>query len=213
MKAISLSKKNRYKNIGISATYTQIHEKNDYSISKVITSNKNLRTTKKLSKDEMLKDILNSLNKILLNDYISNINPYLYSVFLSLIYKAKSDSFCDDLFSDLSLTYDYNGDKYNCFRNWGETKYILNENEVINQIIEKKNNKDNNEFCRLCWARNMCKICIVSLIQEEDKFIITENCSERLTFEMCLEEIIKVIQENKLILLIDNFVNTFLTYK
>lgn len=116
---------------------------------------------------------------------------------------------------DFSITYDYDGRKYNCFHFWGDKKYVVEDKEICNARIQKVNCKENNEICASCWAKYLCKICIASIMQNTMEWPMMDNgeCRDRNVLEICMECIIRYHLEEKLARLMENFVNNFVTYQ
>jgi len=122
----------------------------------------------------------------------------------------KAYQFCDDLQTDFSLSYDYNGDLYNCFRLWGKKEYKLStdtaRNEAVSIKLEEINNKENNEICKDCWAIHMCKECAVEMLLGEIDFPVKNGkCSSKAMYEICFQEIIEAIEEDKIKVIAENF--------
>ncbi len=227
--SIELCKSLNYNKLCISATYTHKHEKMGYSyndickyleqfdtkisVSRVLSSNKELVVQNKLTIEEASKDINRSFENILNNKQYTAINSSVYSLLLSLFCSSKSYTYCDDLLSSNSISYDYNGDKYNCFRFWGDQKYKIT-NEIISNLIEKENNKDNNIICTNCWAKKICKICTAAIKQGVDRLPISnDRCGQKEMYELVMCRLIELIQSEKHTILAKNFLDNFLIYK
>lgn len=229
LECINICKKYNYDQLCISATYTKLHEKMGYTyddicsflerflirmtVSKVLTQNENLKVENKLSKTLFRTDVQKTINNILAKKINAQINHYVYSTFLSLFCSAKSITFCDDLISENSITYDYNGNKYNCFRLWGQKEFVL-DNSDTNEKLIRLNDKDKIDICSKCWARNMCKVCMIAIMQEVDSAPFSNNsCVDRDAYEIVLEELIKEVQKGNHEILANNFLKYFLTYQ
>lgn len=231
IQGLNIAKNIGYRNIECSATYTKYHEDQGYSyqdindyfnslgvkatISRVISKNMEIVPTNKPTKEELKRDIYESASKIYNNQQVGGVNPYLYRTLLSLAFGARSISYCDDLMGDFSITYDYDGEKYNCFHFWGDKKYVVKNEEICNERIQKINCKESNEICASCWAKYLCKICIASIMQNTMEWPMLNNgeCRDRNVIEMCMECIIRYHMEGKLAHLMENFANNFVTYQ
>lgn len=226
MRSIKCAQSLNYSDLEASATYTKKHMDMGYSyndiknffdnlgvkssISKVsIDESSDLYVTDVISKEEFRKLCKNELENI----YFSRkciLNPYMYRVLCSLVFNMKAYQFCDDLQTDFSLSYDYNGDLYNCFRLWGKKEYKLStdtaRNEAVSIKLEEINNKENNEICKDCWAIHMCKECAVEMLLGEIDFPVKNGkCSSKAMYEICFQEIIEAIEEDKIKVIAENF--------
>ena len=230
MNSLEMCKRMDYPNLYVSATYTKLHKEMGYSyrdicmyfenlgyeasVSTVLSSDEFLVIREPMSQSEFAEDVKNSLNHILHNDLRGTINPYVHAVCLSLFCKTRSEHFCDDLLSSRSICYDYNGEKYNCFRLWNDAQYALQNNEETSIKLEKVNCKDNVSLCKACWAKYMCKTCIVAVLQNAISFPAQNNtCSDQIAYEIVIHEIIKLVNEGYSELLAENYLNNFLIYK
>lgn len=228
--AINLCKQKNYDNIMISATFTHQHEKMGYTredistffrekglrmtLTKVISKDSYLEVNNGITEEEARNDMRQSLTCIDKVDVVGKVNPYMYSLLLSLIYKARTIGFCDDLDISRTISFDYNGDKYNCFRLWNDNKYRVGENEKTNVYLKEANIKETQNNCKYCWCKYICKVCIVSILQKENSFPFKdEKCAYREMYIIALEELIKYIQKGSLQNLINNFVEYFVIYK
>ena len=130
---------------------------------------------------------------------------------ISLIYGVRSNGFCDELDPKTSITYDYNGERYNCFRNWGDEKYKLDKNTMINDVIEKWNSKDLQKVCTNCWAGNLSHLCSFAVMQGvfDYGFNVEGKCSNEIAFNEVLEQVIHNIEIGNLTNIINNFSANF----
>ena len=230
MASLDMCKGMGYSNLYVSATYTKLHKEMGYSyrdictyfddlgyeasVSTVLTSDEMLAIKKPMSQSEFAEDVRNSLNHILHNNLRGTINPYVHAVCLSLFCKTRSVHFCDDLLSSRSICYDYNGEKFNCFRLWNDSQYALQANEETSIKLEEKNSKDNVSLCMNCWSKFMCKTCIVAVLQNAISFPVQNNkCSDQIAYEIVMSEIIKLVNDGHSETLAENYLNNFLIYK
>ncbi len=228
-KSLELCKKLNYSRLYISATYTKIHEDAGISysdlchllaeeqvgmtVSSVLTKDEELRLCKKLDKETLKQDIHYSLDNILKKEHSSNVNPYVNAFLLSLAFQAKTKTFCDDLLSKYSITYDYNGEKYNCFRFWNDATYSI-KNGIDDERIMKANDKNQYYQCADCWAKNMCKICIAAVLQGDDALPFNEErCANREAFEIVLHEVAAIVAQGQQTNLVRNYKDSFVFYK
>ncbi|WP_300409381.1 radical SAM protein [Lagierella sp.] len=127
------------------------------------------------------------------------INPTVDRVLRSLIFGLKNDGFCDELTSNVQLSYDYNGDEYKCNRFWGMSKYST-DNDGFLLEIEKINNKEHYELCKNCWCRNLCMICTASKEQDfiHEKYgFNSSECLNQELFEYTIRKLIEYTLEGK----------------
>lgn len=230
MASLDMCRKMGYSNLYVSATYTNLHKEMGYSyrdicmyfdslgyeasVSTVLTSDELLAIKKPLSQSEFTEDVRHSLNHILQNNVRGTINPYVHAVCLSLFCKTRSIHFCDDLLSSRSICYDYNGDKFNCFRLWNDAQYALHAGEETSLKLEQKNCKDNVALCKDCWAKFMCKTCIVAVLQNAISFPVHNNkCSDQLAYEIVMREIIQLVNDGYSETLAENYLSNFIIYK
>ena len=183
-----------------------------FTLSRVITSDENLKVKKAYTKEQLEKSVRDSFRAIYTNDKAEVMNPYVYNVLLSVFEGAKSQGFCDDLM-DSSITYDYDGKKYSCFRFWNDEQMQLPKTGGV-QVINKANNKDNYRVCKTCWARNLCKVCIAAILQGVGDYPFdNEKCVDQQAYEMVLLELIKYIESGKHNEIATNFDRFFVEYK
>lgn len=183
------------------------------SVSAVLSSDETLVVKEAMSKTELADDVKKSLSHIIHNNLRGTINPYVHAVCLSLFCKTKSVNYCDDLLSSRSICYDYNGDKYNCFRLWNDAQYALKTNEETSSNLEERNCKDNVSLCKNCWAKFICKTCIVAVLQNAISFPVQNNaCSNQTAYEIAMSEIIKLVDKGYGEILAENYLKNFLIY-
>ncbi len=140
-----------------------------------------------------------SFDNILGNKSGKYINPTVDRVFRSLIFELKNDGFCDELTSNVQLSYDYNGDEYKCNRFWGNSKYSVNYDKMQTEI-KQINNKDDYELCQNCWCRNLCMICTASMQQDfiNEKYGFNScECLNQELFEYTIRRLIEYTLDGK----------------
>lgn len=227
-KALMLAKEKNFPKLYASVTYTKIHEDKGYtfadienyvkkmgiraSISRVLTQDKTLIPEERFELDKQKKYINNSLKKIEKNEKEGSINPFLYRVLLSLIFKTKSYTFCDDLQLENSIAFDYDGAIFNCFHFWGDKRYDVSD-WSMNETIKKENDKNNFAMCRECWARNFCKECTAAMMYGLINNPIRDGkCDSENIYEVCLTEILALIEEGRFEKIVSNFIENFMVY-
>lgn len=221
---IKSAKEIGYKDIESSATFTKAHLEMGYnyndiaeyfksleiasSISKVsINKESKLYIEDTITREEYVKVVRDEIMMIY-NNTPKILNPYLYAFLNSLIYGIKSFQFCDDLQTNYSLAYDYDGGLYNCFRLWGKKEYEVKNNELINSKLSHINSKENIKKCKDCWARYLCKQCAAEIALGETSLQIENDvCKDEIMFEICLIEFLSFINKNDVDILVNNFEN------
>lgn len=218
LKVISYLKSIDYQNFEIASTYTRLHQKSNisrddlyqyfaemevrFNINDVFSKNKILAVREaELSMDKRKDFIDQSIQSIVDNRNKDFISPILYDVLLSMIYKSKNDSFCDDINPDYTVTYDVDGSTKSCFRFWGTHN---------SEKVKFFNDKNNFQSCRDCWCKGMCMECVAnfsdgysSIISDEGRFI---ECQKQELMEYCVHKIISLSQESdSLSKLVNNF--------
>lgn len=228
IEVIKNARKINYENLVISCTFTNKHLEFGYSfkdledffnnlgirynISPVVTSIKDLKLNLEdtQSTSDIKKEIINSIDAILENKKNYFITPYVHDILYPLINNTRSYTFCDELYTSLSLNYDYNGDIYNCFRFWGNESFICKDNEIIVDDVRLINIKDNHSECKSCWARFFCGVCIADIIEENLSMPYSnKSCERRNIYEYTINKIVDKIDINhkNLDILIKNFPN------
>lgn len=218
-----------YNNFEVSATYTKKHLDFGYTyndiikffkdkgilanVSKVIAnSNDDLYISDAISINEFRKIVKMDLDSIV-NNNITIINPYLNRLLDSIIFEVKSYGYCDDLQTNYSLCYDYNGDLFNCFRLWGKNNFKTDIKELISSKLSYINNKTNFNICSECWAFYLCKNCIVDLLFGDMDFPIQNGvCKYQKMYEICMSEFLNILDIIDLDKFCDNF-SKFSRYK
>lgn len=218
LKFIEYLKEINYENFEIASTYTRIHQKYgfqkediyDYftqmdvrfNINNVFSKNKILAVKEMEMSEEKRKLFINqSLEDIINNNDKNYISPIVYDVLLSMIFKSKAESFCDDIDPETTITFDVDGTVKSCFRFWG-----THNSDKVSHF----NNKDNFTKCKDCWCKGMCVECVANMIDgyspiisEEGQFI---DCRKQILMEYCIYKIIELSQDKeRLSKLVNNF--------
>ena len=230
LKTISMAKEIDYNNLAISCTFTKKHIDFGYSleelksylnefdikynISPVITDIKDLQLVRREETEDnnnnlkINKEIKDSIEAILKKQKNYFINPYVHDILYPLINNTKSYTFCDELYTNLSLNYDYNGDIYNCFRFWGNKEFICSNEKLTVDAIREINIKDNHFECKECWSRFFCGVCIADIMKENLSMpYYNGGCKRRDIYKEIMNEIVNIIDEDpeNFELLINNF--------
>ena len=127
----------------------------------------------------------------------------VYDVLLSMIFKSKTENFCDDINPENTITFDVDGTTKSCFRFWG-----THSNDKVTQF--NNNNKDNFSKCKDCWCKGMCMECVANMIDGYSP-IISENgtfmeCKKQDLIEYCVYKIIELSKDKeRLSKLVNNF--------
>lgn len=212
-----------YDNYEVACTYTHIHEieeisKKDlelyfkklnvkFKINDVFTRDKNLELTEKTKISEQKENINHSLETIIDNENNYNINPVLYDVLISMIFKDYNHKFCEDINLDNSFSFDVNSELRECFKFFGNNK---------STNIAYLNNKDNFNECKECWCKGICMQCVADIVQGYssvyDKDMNLKQCNKKELIQYSIEQIIKISRNSeKLKALVNNFVR-FIRY-
>lgn len=207
-----------YENFEVASTYTRIHQKFGFqkrdiykyftdmdvrfNINNVFSKNKILIVKEMEMTEENRKAFINQSFEDIINNNVKNyISPIVYDVLLSMIFKSKTESFCDDIDPETTITFDVDGSIKSCFRFWG-----THNSDKVTQF----NNKDNFSKCRDCWCKGMCMECVAnmidgysSIISEEGQFI---ECKKQDLMEYCIYKIIELSKDKeRLTKLVNNF--------
>jgi len=226
--AIRLCKASGLDKLTASVTYTGMHEEFGYSIedvknyiselgirytfSRAKTLDESLKVKRIWTFDDVERDIRDSLRDIYENKINTCVNYYVNAIAMSLFLGARSESFCDELSEGNSISFDYDGTPYSCFFFWGNDK--LSGKWSNNLEISKYNDKNNYEACKDCWAKNMCKLCIASIINRTETYPFSDGiCADKRGYELALTCVIEYINANNHIQLAGNFVKSFLMYR
>lgn len=206
-----------YEDFEVACTYTHLHElegmnkkkledfftKLDvkFKINDVFTDDKKLKLTEELKISDQKQDIRNSLSTIIQNGNNFNINPVLYDVLISMIFKDYNEKFCEDINPNNSYSFDVNADLRDCFRFYGN-------NEPAD--IEYVNDKNNFKECRECWCKGICMQCVADIVEGYssvyDKNLNFKKCEKKELIQYSIEEIVRISKNSKkLKALVNNF--------
>lgn len=222
-KWINLIKSMGFKeNVEISCTLTDYHRKNisiselltffdsydvKYSIHTVSTTNKKLiykPTYISLIKHEKLF-IDRSLERIYLKSNNCGISMFLKNVLDALCVGKKQNEFCKELANNMSIVYDYNGEKYPCVRLLGAFK--------LNDPILCATNKKTNSRCKKCWAKNLCTFCTADVLLKNKTFPYKKlYCSSKTLYKYTIKKLLILLKTNeeKLNKIIENYLSNYI---
>lgn len=218
LKFIDYLKEIDYENFEVASTYTRMHQnfgfqKEDiykyftdmdvrFHINNVFSKNKVLVVKEmEMTEENRKRFIRQSLEDIVNNNVKNYISPIVYDVLLSMIFKSKTENFCDDINPENTITFDVDGTTQSCFRFWG-----THSNDKVTQF----NNKDNFSKCKDCWCKGMCMECVANMIDGYSP-IISENgtfmeCKKQDLIEYCVYKIIELSKDKeRLSKLVNNF--------
>lgn len=218
IKFINYLKSINYENFEIASTYTRIHQNNKlshddiynyftkmdvkFNINNVFSKNKVLIVKEmEMTQNKRKEFIDQSIRDIINNNVKAYISPILYDILISMIYKNRTSSFCDDINPENTVTYDVGGDRKLCFRFWGTH---------TSDNIQRFNTKENFSQCKDCWCKGMCMECVANFIDGYSS-IISENgefleCHKQELMEYCIYKIIEVSKnKNEISKLVNNF--------
>lgn len=136
LKFIDYLKEIDYENFEVASTYTRMHQnfgfqKEDiykyftdmdvrFHINNVFSKNKVLVVKEmEMTEENRKRFIRQSLEDIVNNNVKNYISPIVYDVLLSMIFKSKTENFCDDINPENTITFDVDGTTKSCFRFWG----------------------------------------------------------------------------------------------
>lgn len=218
LKFINYLKEIEYENFEVASTYTRLHQKLGFqkddiykyfidmdvrfNINNVFSKNKVLVVKEREMTEENRKIFIKrSLEDIINNNVKNYISPIVYDVLLSMIFKNKIKSFCDDIDPDTTVTFDVDGSLKSCFRFWG-----THNSDKVSEF----NNKENFSMCKDCWCKGMCMECVANMIDGYSQ-IISENgqfidCRKQDLMEYCIYKIIELSRDKEqLSKLVNNF--------
>ncbi len=203
-------------------TYTKYHQDNismneliafyenigvKYSISDVITSDKMLKIKK--TKNDVLNQerryIDLSMERLYNNSLNVGISVYIRNIIEALVLKNGTDCFCKELKNGYSRVYDYNGDIYPCIR-------LIGTHSSADPIIEECNCKDN-ENCKNCWAKNLCRDCVADIILGNVKApYMNSRCYKKSLYNYALKKCLELNHYNpeKFKVIINNYFSNYL---
>ncbi|MET3557043.1 uncharacterized protein ABID29_000152 [Streptococcus rupicaprae] len=218
VKFIDYLKSINYETFEVASTYTRKHQKLNlskediykyftdmsirFNINNVFSKNKILVVKEmEMSKEKRKEFIVQSINDIIEANVKNYISPIVYDVLLSMIYKSKTESFCDDIDPENTVTFDVDGTPKSCFRFWGTHN---------SDKVSLFNNKDNFEKCKNCWCKGMCMECVANMIDGYSPIISEDGqflkCQKQDLMEYCVYQIIALSSDKvKLSKLVNNF--------
>lgn len=203
-----LKKLNMDNQLTINCTFTKYHEKM-YSFEELENYFKNLEIKYLITYDNTLENkrynqlnyrfenIDNSLECLYLNKHV-NISAYVKSFFDALIYRNYFNQFCPELSENVTETILTDGRNVPCLSLMKFSK---------SEIVKKINNRSL-EPCKTCWARKLCKKCIVNFLDNGNyKNFNIEDCIDEKCFAYLVEKYIYLFENNKdkLQTIIDNY--------
>lgn len=209
--------------IEVSCTYTKLHNKYGYTkeflikffkdkklkfhINNVISNDKNLELNRYITDLEYKQDVENTLDAICNNYHFENINPRVIRVLQGLLMDIKSYGFCDNLYENCSLNFDYDGSLFNCFKLWGDDRYKLEDNDCI-ESLKVINTKNSIKKCKECWCKYLCNFCVKDTILGNERIPYdNKTCNISSEFEMVFNSIFEYIDNGKFDTIIENFPN------
>ncbi|MFC3927890.1 streptosactin maturase GggB [Streptococcus caprae] len=218
LKFIEYLKKIDYENFEVASTYTRMHQKLGYPkeviykyftdmdvrfhINNVFSKNKVLVVKEmEMTLDNRKRFIEQSLEDIINNNVKNYISPIVYDVLLSMIFKSKTESFCDDIDPETTMTFDVDGTSKSCFRFWGTHN---------SDKVSLFNNKENFSKCKECWCKGMCMECVANMIEGYSPIISEKatfiECKKQDLMEYCIYKIIELSKDkDTLSKLVNNF--------
>lgn len=208
----------------VSATYTKLHQKhgvryqdlyafaNDNNMSirvnTVISADKNIMCERRITKLDIEAELERTLDSLKKGDLEVNFDPYIMRILKGLFLSIKSTCFCDDLSTNVSIHYDYDGCIYNCFKLWDDKRFKLSSIKSQNEILDLNNKKDNFALCKKCWARYLCELCVVDTFLGDEAFpFLSEKCIKRDRFDIALEKILEKVVSGEIVDIKNNFIN------
>lgn len=191
----------------ITAYFEQLGFK--YIITKVGSPKEFFKFESSMEENNTFEDIDASFEYILNNTLGKTINPLVYEVLVAIGYNQKVYGFCDELNEKVNLSYDYNGDRYICYRFWGKNDYNL-DNSNYKDEYDKINNKKYKNKCEDCWGRYFCTICPANVLEEcmDTGFGVFDNeCKKLKYYEYVLKKFCELYDNGDAQVLVDNFTN------
>lgn len=224
IKFIDYLKEIDYENFEVASTYTRLHQKLGFqkediyhyfinmevrfNINNVFSKNKVLIVKEMEMTEEDRKTFINqSLNDIINNRVKNYISPIVYDVLISMIFKNKTESFCDDINPVTTITFDVDGTPKSCFRFWG-----THNSDKVTQF----NNKNNFSQCKDCWCKGMCMECVANMIDGYSPIISEEGsfmkCKKQDLMEYCVYKIIELSKDKETLSKLVNNFERFIRY-
>lgn len=214
-------KKGMSEQVEISCTYTKFHNDNismaelleffesyglKYMLHTVSTTNKELLFKPKEGPlkyeqgfiDRSLERLYKKSNNCCLSSYVKNVLD-------ALCISKQQKCFCRELDRNLSIVYDFNGDKYPCVRLLGAFK--IGDEKLCSCNLK------NNIRCKKCWAKNLCTFCTADVLLKNKKFPYTQiACSNKKLYKYTLKKIIELMltDQEKLSIIISNYLGDYI---
>lgn len=219
---------NYFKRIGkgdlleISCTLTNYHKKNistdqlldffehyniRYSIHTVSTTDRKLKykeTGINLIKHEK-KFINRSFERLYKKSNNCGISMFVKNVLDALCSGKKQKVYCKELSQQMTVVFDYNGEKYPCVR-------LLGLFPLDDPVLCKTNEKSNN-MCKKCWAKNLCTFCTADVLLKNSKLPCGKiYCSSRKLYHYTIKKFLKLFKANeeKLNAIISNYLSDYI---
>ncbi|WP_156802690.1 4Fe-4S cluster-binding domain-containing protein [Coprothermobacter platensis] len=141
----------------------------------------------KQSADRALEYILNNYVDILRVSFFGGEPLLNFSVIEALLYGLGSDTFCFELSKGYSETFDTKGERHPCFR-------LINY-DVDDELVKACNSKNNN-LCKNCWAKNICRSCTANILSSRDlPFLSGYECKKRQGYQYALQHFVGILEE------------------
>ncbi|WP_300410176.1 radical SAM protein [Lagierella sp.] len=208
----------------VSVTYTKVHEdlgidyqdlyefakNNNFSIeiNTVISNNKNIEINRRITKKQLISEIDRTLDILANGEKNINLDPYVIRILKGLFLSKRSQFFCDDLQTNITIHYDYDGSLYNCFKLWSDHRFKLENISSEHEVLNLYNQKENFNQCRTCWARYLCELCIADTFLGEENFPFLDDCCvKKERFEITLEKILVRLENGDIDRIKSNFIN------
>lgn len=124
-----------------------------------------------------------------MNSPNKDISIFVKAIIEALLYGVCSNQFCCELSSGFSETFDTDGNRHPCVS--------LMKYDVDDSLVKSCNSKDN-EVCNGCWARNICKDCIVQYItSEETQPYKRGQCYLKKHYDYTLQRLVEILEESE----------------
>ncbi len=117
----------------------------------------------------------------------------------------RQEVYCKELSQQMSIVFDYNGERYPCVR-------LLGKFKLDNPILCQTNNK-NNARCKKCWAKNICTFCTADVLLKNRDFPYKKlYCTSRILYYYTIKELLKLLKTNeeKLNTIISNYLSDYI---
>lgn len=177
-----------------------------YSITDVITNDKELEITTFDQTERDIKYIDTSIERIFNLSKNTGISEYLSAVLNALVFHKKQNVFCKELHNNYSNVFDYSGDEYNCIR-------LVGKFDKNNKKIDEYNFKSNHKVCQNCIFKNLCTMCVADKLLGNEKFPFDdEKCNIKVVYDYALQKVIEIFDdsEEKMAVFLNNYYNNYL---